>query len=303
MDTHIARQGKIVCKLSAEELPKALLDGTIKTGDHWWRAGMKDWKAVAAESPLPPEAPKEAAPISPPEADWRVRPKHRASLYGEQPATEKQLALIKNSGLTDVSGLTKYDASRWIDLILDSDEGRKTLNDRQFELMQEKQKENEAAGLGCDGHRTPSGQYRDEIKSCLTSIAEKKEETRRNIEEDPESKAFYLTDLKDDEKDYLEEIKQQNENRADYWIWVIKCAKTEDPEKRQEMMMWDESWETYMYVEDSLAEHLFLVAKSLPRIPTKKDVIETLMRLDAASENWDDEQPDLLLTEYLKRTP
>jgi hypothetical protein len=295
METHIARQGKIILKLSKEELFKALKNGTVLPADHWWRSGMKDWKKVAEETPLEPEPIKEAPKAEPAEADWRTRPKHRPSHYGDVPATEKQLALIQNAGLTDIVGLTKYDASRWIDLILGTEEGRQNLNDRQFQVMMETREKNEAAGLGCDGHRTPSGQYREEIKYCLTSIAEKKEETRRSIEEDPESEDDYLSDLKDEVKDYQQEIDQQMDYRADYWIWVVKCAKTDDPDKQQDLMMNDESWETYMYVEDSLSDHLFSLAKALPKVPSKKDVLAALAKLDAASDDWDDAQPDLLL--------
>lgn len=301
METHIARQGKIILKLSKVELPKAMKDGTVLPTDHWWRSGMKDWKKVAEETPLAPEPIKEAAKAEPAEADWRTRPKHRPSHYGDVPATEKQLALIQNAGLNDIVGLTKYDASRWIDLILGTEEGRQNLNDRQFQIMMETREKNEAAGLGCDGHRTPSGQYREEIKYCLTSIAEKKEDTRRSIEEDPESEEDYLSDLKDEVKDYQQEIDQQMDFRADYWIWVVKCAKTEDPDKRQDLMMNDESWETYMYVEDSLSDQLFSLAKALRTVPSKKDVLATLAKLDAVSEDWDDAQPDLLLKDLLKK--
>ena len=260
---------------------------------------MKDWKLVSAESPLLPEPPKLPEPATPPEEDWRIRPKHRASLYGDEPATKKQLDLIKVAGLTDLAGLTKYDASRWLDLILGTDDGRKSLNERQFQAMQEKQAENEEAGLGCDGHRTPSGQYRKEIKYCLQAIEEKKEETRKEIEDDPDSKEDYLSALKDEEKDYGVEIDQQMTNRADYWIWVIECSKAEEDD-RFEMMRSNENWETYMYVEDSLAEKLFTVANRLPRVPTKKEVKDLLAKLDAGSDDWDDTQPDLLLAELLK---
>ena len=300
MVTHIARLGKVIGQYSAENLAKALADGSINGGDHWWRAGMKDWLLVSAESPLLPEPSKVTESATPAEGDWRIRPKHRPShYYADEPATEKQLALIKDAGLTDIAGLTKNDASRWLDLILGTDDGRRSLNERQFQAMQEKQAENEEAGLGCDGHRTPSGQYRKEIKFCLQAIEEKREETRREIEDDPDSKEDYLSALRDEEKDYGVEIDQQMTNRADYWIWVIKCSKAEEDD-RYEMMSSDESWETYMYVENALADKLFSVASRLPRVPTKKVIKDLLAKLDAGSDDWDDTQPDLLLAELLK---
>jgi hypothetical protein len=300
MITHIARLGKVIGQYSPEDLAKALADGSVKGGDHWWRAGMKDWKLVSAESPLLPEPPKLPEPATPPEGDWRVRPKHRPShYYADEPATEKQLALIKDAGLTDLAGLTKYDASRWLDLILGTDDGRKSLNERQFQAMQEKQAENEEAGLGCDGHRTPSGQYRKEIKFCLEWIKEKTDEARQSIEDEPESEAFYTTHLKKEEQELREAIDQQMSNRAEYWIWVIECSKAEEDD-RYEMMSSNGNWETYMYVEDALAEKLFSIASRLPRVPTVEEVKGLLAKLDAGSDDWDDTQPDLLLAELLK---
>jgi hypothetical protein len=299
MVTHIARLGKVIGQYSPEDLAKALTDGLIQGGDHWWRAGMKDWKLVSAESPLMPEPTNTAEPATPAEGDWRIRPKHKPSLYGDEPATEKQVALIKDAGLTDLAGLTKYDASRWLDLILGTDDGRKSLNERQFQAMQEKQAENEEAGLGCDGHRTPSGQYRKEIKFCLEWINEKKEEARQSIEDEPESEEFYASKLEEEEQELRESIDQQMENRAEYWIWVIECSKEEEDD-RYEMMSSNENWETYMYVEDTLAEKLFSVASRLPRVPTNKEVKDLLAKLDAGSDDWDDAQPDLLLSELSK---
>ena len=299
MVTHIARLGKIIGQYSPGDLAKALADGSVKGGDHWWRAGMKDWLLVSAESPLLPEPPKLPEPATPDEGDWRVRPKHKPSQYGDEPATEKQLALIKDAGLTDTFGLTKYDASRWLDLILGTDDGRKSLNERQFQAMQEKQAENEEAGLGCDGHRTPSGQYRKEIKFCLEWIKEKTDEARQSIEDEPESEAFYSTSLKKEELELRESIDQQMVNRAEYWIWVIECSKAEEDD-RYEMMSSNVNWETYMYVEDTLAEKLFSIASRLPRVPIVEEVKGLLAKLDVGSDDWDDTQPDLLLAELLK---
>lgn len=300
MVTHIARLGKIIGQYSPENLVKSLADGSIKGADYWWRQGMKDWKLVSAESPVIPETPKAVEPATPIGEDWRVRPKHIPSRFGDEPATEKQLALIKQAGLTDLAGLTKYDASRWLDLILGTDAGRTALNDRQFQAIQQKQAENEEAGLGCDGHRTPSGQYREEIKSMLEDIEEKRKEARQSIEDDPDEEDYYLSSLKDDEKESAKEIDEQMTWRAEYWIWVIRCSKAETADKRWEMMSGDENWETYMYVEEALADRLFSIASRLPRVPTKKEIKGLLAKLDAGSDDWDDTQPDHLLSELLK---
>jgi hypothetical protein len=298
--THIARAGKIISELTLEELSEALNNGTLIGSDHWWRPGMKEWKAIQSESPLYGMKTDAGKSERDTEATWRNRPNHIPSQFGDEPATEKQLAIIRDAGLTDIVGLTKYDASRWIKLILDTDEARSSLNEKQLENIIEKQRLNELAGFGCAGFRTPSGQFRKEIKFCLKCIEEKREETRKNIEEEPESKRFYTSALKDDEKDFRDEIKQQMDARVDYWIWVIKCGRAKNSDKQWEMMTADDAWPyTYMYVEKGLADHLFSAAKMLPKVPTRKEVLSLLDKLDAASDDWDDTQPDLLLAELI----
>jgi hypothetical protein len=296
MVTHIARLGKIIGQYSPEDLAKGLADGSVKGGDHWWRPGMKDWKLVSSETPLMQVEKKAEAPAKQTEADWRTRPKHRASQYGDVPATEKQLALIKNAGLTDVSGLTKYDASRWIDLILESEEGVNALNEGQVTAMEEQRTNNAEAGLSCGGHRTPSGQYRDEIKYSEKAIEEKIREVQQAVKDDPDDAESELADLETEKKDYQEVIDQQMEMRVDYWMWVIETARNEDEYSGHHELY----SEDYLWVEESLAERLSTMARKLASVPGREMVKQTLIKLDTASLTWDDDQPDLLLTKFLK---
>lgn len=282
MLTHIARQGQTIGKFSPDELEQALENGTIKEGDHWWRAGMKDWIKVSVQSPrLPKEKPVQpqlAEPIT--KEAWRIRPQHKPSKFGDEPATEKQLALIKQAGLTDVEGLTKYDASRWLDMILD--EGREELNQRQFEAYQKRQEDNAAAGLGCNGHRTPSGESREEIASALQRIKDYEEDCKKSIEEE------------------RQEIDSQYESRAEYWVWLISVALETDEDEKDELMMESEWWEPHGNVSEVLSKHLFSQAAKLTKVPSKRQIKSLLKRLDTQSQTWDDDQPDLLLTELLK---
>ena len=253
---------------------------------------MKDWKLVSSESPLAQVEIKKDAPAKKAEADWRSRPKHRASQYGDVPATEKQLALIKNAGLTDVDGLTKYDASRWIDLILECEEGVNALNEGQVTAMEERRTKNEEAGLGCGGHRTPSGQYRDEIKYCSNAIEEKVREVQQAVKDDPDEADSQFADLESEKKEYQEAIDQQMEMRVDYWIWVIETAKNEDEYSGDHELYSEDS----LWVEASLAERLSSLARKLASVPSRDRVKQTLIKLDETSLTWDDDQPDLLLS-------
>jgi hypothetical protein len=296
MVTHIARLGKVIGQYEPEDLEKALADGSVKGGDHWWRQGMTDWKLVSAESPLPPPLPKTEQKVPRAEGDWRIRPKHKPSLYGDEPATEKQLALIKDAGLTDLAGLTKYDASRWLDLILGTDDGRKSLNERQFQAMQERQEQNEKAGIGCDGHRTPSGQYRKEMNACLKDLKEKEAALREAIAEYPEDEEELLAEFENDKKECQEGLDGQMDMRIDYWLWVIRAWRDgENPFGYVEYFS-----EDYLSVEETLMDHLFEEGAKIAVIPGRDRVKQVLMKLDAGSQTWDDDQPDLLITTLLK---
>jgi hypothetical protein len=296
MVTHIARLGKVIGQYEPEDLEKAFADGSVKGGDHWWRQGMKDWKLVSAESPVPPPLPKTEQKATQAEGDWRIRPKHKPSLYGDESATEKQLALIKDAGLTDLAGLTKYDASRWLDLILGTDDGRKSLNERQFQAMQEKQEENEAAGLGCDGHRTPSGQYRKEMNAYLDDLNEKEAALREAIAQYPEDEEELMADFENDKKECQEGVDGQMDMRIDYWLWVIEGWRDDENPYDFGVMV----SEDVLPVDKALAAHLFEEGAKIAVVPSRESVKQVLMKLDAASEAWDDDQPDLLITTLLK---
>jgi hypothetical protein len=296
MVTHIARLGKIIAQYPPEDLSKALSDGSIKSEDHWWRSGMKDWKLVSAESPLMPDPQRAVAATLPAEENWRLRPKHRPSLYGDEPATEKQLALIKDAGLTDLAGLTKYDASRWLDLILGTDHGRKSLNERQFQAMQKKQADNEEAGVGCDGHRTPSGQYRKEMRAYLDDLRERQEALREALAERPEDEEELLADFEDEKRECQEGVDGQMDMRIDYWLWVIEGGRGDDNPYGVGMMV----SEDVLAVDKALADHLFEVGAKISVVPGREKIRQILLNLDAASETWDDDQPDLLISTLLE---
>lgn len=296
MVTHIARLGKIIGQYEPEDLEKALADGSVKGGDHWWRQGMTDWKLVSVESPFPPPLPKIEQKAPRAEGDWRIRPKHKPSLYGDEPATEKQLALIKDAGLTDLAGLTKYDASRWLDLILGTDDGRKSLNERQFQAMQERQDQNEKAGIGCDGHRTPSGQYRKEMNAYLEDLKEKEAALREAIAEYPEDEEELLAEFENDKKECQQGVDGQMDMRIDYWLWVIEGWRDDQNPYDFGVMV----SEDVLPVDKALSASLFEEGAKIAVVPSRERVKQVLVKLDAASETWDDDQPDLLITTLLR---
>ena len=66
METHIARQGKIIGIYKTQDIPGLLSSGEIIATDHWWQSGMKDWKMIGDEKPAEPPPPSPAFTSSPP---------------------------------------------------------------------------------------------------------------------------------------------------------------------------------------------------------------------------------------------
>jgi hypothetical protein len=162
--------------------------------------------------------------------------------------------------------------------------------------MQEKQAENEEAGLGCDGHRTPSGQYRKEIKFCLNEIEEKKAALREAVSEYPEDEEELTADFEEEKKEYQEEIDRYMEMRTDYWIWVIQAWRNgQNPFGVGELFS-----EDAISVDETLSDRLFATASKIAVVPTRETVKQVLLTLDASFPTWDDDQPDLLLAKFLK---
>ena len=290
MKTHIARSGKVIGEYLQEALVKAISDGKIVPTDYWWRAGMTNWKRVEEESPIIKTAPAIVEDVKTPiptADDWRIRPKHIPSNYGDRPATYEQIELIKRAGLTDIVGLTKYDASRWIDRILEADAGLANLREHQLNDM-----------LGLAGHRTPSGKYKAEMQSCLTRLERKRAEIARDIEIEPESKKWLTDKLKEKERDFKDSLSELAKQRVDYWLWVIKCGRAKNEQQLEDLICFEASPD-FNSVDPSLASRLNVLARSFAKLPTKREIKDALDRLDLKSSTWDDDQPELLLRELL----
>ena len=55
-----------------------------------------------------------------------------------------------------------------------------------------------------------------------------------------------------------------------------------------------------MSVDEVLMDHLFAEGAKIAAVPGRERVKQVLLKLDAASETWDDDQPDLLISTLLK---
>lgn len=251
---------------------------------------MTNWKRVEEESPIiktPPAIVEDVKTPIPTADDWRIRPKHIPSNYGDRPATYEQIELIKRAGLTDIVGLTKYDASRWIDRILEADAGLANLREHQLNDM-----------LGLAGHRTPSGKYKAEMQSYLTRLERKRAEIARDIEIEPESKKWLTDKLKEKERDFKDSLSELAKQRVDYWLWVIKCGRARSEQQLEDLICFEASPD-FNSVDPSLASRLNVLGRSFARLPTKREIKDALDRLDLKSSTWDDDQPELLLRELL----
>ncbi len=119
-------------------------------------------------------------------------------------------------------------------------------------------------GLGCAGHRTPSGAYRAEIN--------------RNFEEADESEV---------DSDAVYALQSA---RVNYWIHVF------DPDEEAASMNVDDEGMEMCFEFYAKDEKLWLelrrIAKKFGKTPSKVQVINALKALDAASPDWDDTRPE-----------
>jgi hypothetical protein len=235
---------------------------------------------------------------------WMVPPKHIPSNFGDEPATEKQKDYLLTFGVTIPANLTKYDASRWLDLLVNNKEVEKYLSELAI------QKEN--AGYWADGHKTLSGKLRSErdlniksaekeFKEAKDEIAELKAEGDMDVSEEKEMMAEALENL----KEWDEERDNCNKTRIGYWMWIIKLSKLKGSEYEKLLedgvgeIMYDDIEEHEgcfgITTEWSLLYSLIDYAKCVKKIPDKRLISEILDLLDSESPTWDDDTPELLL--------
>jgi hypothetical protein len=187
-------------------------------------------------------------------------PKHLQYGDFDPPATDSQIEYLLCFGVTIPANLTKYDASRWLDLLSVNEEAmahRSEIDMQNFYAQKEKY---EQEGKYEHGFKTFSGHYRSEYNAY-------KESGDR------------------------EDAKGMMNHRIDTWHELIEfCMDTES-----EDIMWND-FETHPDSLKLLCEHasLFKVC------PTKKQIKDMLKQLDDQSPTWDDDTPELLLRRLLE---
>jgi hypothetical protein len=279
METHIARQGMVIGKYNSEDIAGLISSGAILASDHWWQAGMKDWKKVADERPATPP------PLPPPlqaatqsqlakSPDWRIPPPHEADPAGDKPATADQLNFINCFiGIKEVpAGLTKNDAQRWIDILHASPEANQPASTE--ETIEQYIRTRDAYLRSFNG-QTPSGSMHRMI-SYHNSNAEEDEDERESSNES------------------IEELMKL---RVDHWLWIMKCANASN---REDVVQIYEMMVTQMGMPRDLINSLEKVAQNLTDIPSEEQVYSMLKKLDLEHGYWDDEEPDLLIRRFVE---
>ncbi len=195
---------------------------------------------------------------------WRSVPPLRFGGWMEQPATNKQLATIESHGITPPPGLTKGQASEWIDKLFASPEAQASWADVAYERMIELEAAKIASGHGCAGYRTPSQAYRNEISRNIIE-AEEAPVDRETINSLTNMRInFWLHTFEPDAEVALERIREDGESTCFEFYGID-----------------DKLW----------AEIRELSLRIIPR-PTRLQVIYTLEKLDGNSDSWDDESPE-----------
>jgi hypothetical protein len=254
---HIARDGVVIDKQSLNVVIKLFNTQKFKPTDHYWMSGMSEWGSLKdlVEKTNKQSQIAEAKKSIP---AWMVPPKHIPSNFGDEPATKKQKDYLLTFGVNLPDNLTKYDASRWLDLLTNNKEARLKQHEVELRNMSDRWENNTKDGKHYDtGFKTFSGYYRSE----------------------------YNAYKKDGD---LADAKEMKKHRIDAWHELIKFS-MDSP--------WDEvlyQSEDFLCHLDAL-EVLYSYAKDFKVCPSKKVISETLIELDSESPTWDDDIPELLL--------
>jgi hypothetical protein len=258
---HIARDGVKIDMQQLGEIIRLFDAGTFKPTDHYWMSGMAEWgslKDLIAKSRTPPPLPQDNAP----KPAWMTPPKHKASIYGEEPATDKQKEFLLCFGVTLPVYLTKYDASRWLDLLLENEEARAHRSEIELTNIWAQKEKYEQEGKYEHGFKTFSGNYRSEYNAYK-------------------------------ESGDTEDAKGVMKYRIDTWHELIEFSMDSDVDHIVSQYV---AFETHIDVLGLLYEH----AKLFKVCPTKKQIKDMLKQLDDQSPTWDDDTPELLLRRLLE---
>lgn len=258
---HIARDGVKIDMQQLAEIIRLFDAGTFKPTDHYWMSGMAEWgslKDLIAKSRTPPPLPQDNAP----KPAWMTPPKHLQYGDFDPPATDNQREYLLCFGVTIPANLTKYDASRWLDLLTDSPEACEYRDKLQVERISEQWAKNTEEGKHYShGFKTFSGHFRSEYNAYM--------------EDGDKSGA-----------------KEQMKFRADTWHELIKLS-INSP--LQDLFIYGE-FQSHPESLCLLYEH----ASVFKVCPTKKQIKDMLKKLDDESATWDDDTPELLLRRLLE---
>jgi len=253
---HIARDGVVIDKQSLNVVIKLFNTQRFKPTDHYWMSGMSEWGSLkdlverTNKQPQIAEA-KKSIPA------WMVPPKHIPSNFGDEPATKKQKDYLLTFGVNLPDNLTKYDASRWLDILTNNNEAQKRQSEIETNNTLNRLNQYSREGKYTHGFRTFSGYYRSEINSCVNS-----------------------GDLMD--------AKEQWKYRIDSWHELIKLSMKTSKEEVMSL------WEEFQCDLDAL-ELMYEYAKNFKVCPKKVEIADALKQLDSESPTWDDDTPELLL--------
>jgi hypothetical protein len=174
----------------------------------------------------------------------------------------------------------------------------------------------DSAGLVLSPCCTPSGKYRREIFHSLKLIESFKAGLNGGVDAGPGEREIAVKHLRDEIESAQFDIESLYETRAEYWIGLMDVSKKHDKETLMSMhIMYQDLLPAIHHglirpeqvmepvncsVPVELNDRLYRLANRLPKIPSQERVLNILKQLDEKSRTWDDDQPDLLLLEFLK---
>jgi hypothetical protein len=306
---HIARAGVVIGKYKSSEVLSLFSSSELKPTDHYWQEGMAGWGLLPeyienARAAVPLAQEKPATP------SWMLPPKHKASQYGEEPASIKQRDLIASFGIILPHYITKFDASRWIDLLMANDEALEVKRELEVKALMERQDKLWADGYWANGYRTLSGYLRAEKDSIMEAGEQFVSDAKAEVSElrnegkltEAKEKKLMTKALKEQEA-HFDEARVHQHRRVGYWRWIIRLSRCSGA--RYDELIEDgtsegyadgkENEEGFGPTEWGLLGRLIEEARAFKGEPGLELIWNTLNKLDLESKTWDDSDPGLLL--------
>jgi hypothetical protein len=305
-----------------EELIEQLKAGTVLPKDYYYEEGMSNWERVArlpcCNKFLATDAQKQMLDRMGVEYDEFLTKVDVSSIMENQPATERQLDYLRSFGVTPSASLTKERASKMIEHCLDDPAARERQSQFRAAEFEKTQREREALPSYYlkqdviaserelsdlkrehDEKRKELSQYERELEEIQQRVRKAGDEIERTALEQQlastqELIALTQNEIKDQPtaiKEAKDELRYRQVLRTKFW----KATFTQ-------LGLNSDDTEALIDYSDAI-DRLYSDYGQYFKVPTLKQVTDTLEALDKSSPNWDKQEPQSFYAKYKASFP